>query len=47
MTTGYILFLSLSTFLSDTCVSCRDLGNLNLSGSLVPELGHLEHLRYL
>ena len=47
MTTGYILFLSLSTFLFDTCVSCRDLGNSNLSGSLVPELGQLEHLQYL
>jgi hypothetical protein len=25
----------------------RDLGNLNLSGHLVPELGKLEHLQYL
>jgi len=25
----------------------RDLGNLNLSGRLVPELGKLEHLQYL
>lgn len=27
--------------------SCSDLGNSNLSGHLVPELGHLEHLQYL
>ncbi|KAJ8430964.1 hypothetical protein Cgig2_003548 [Carnegiea gigantea] len=30
------------------CVhSCRDLGNSNLSGHLVPDLGKLEHLQYL
>jgi hypothetical protein len=27
--------------------SNRDLGNLNLYGHLVPELGKLEHLQYL
>ena len=26
---------------------CRDLGNSNLAGHLVPELGKLEHLQYL
>ena len=49
---GILLFfkftlVSLCTALSNTCVSCRDLGNSNLSGNLVPELGHLEHLQYL
>ncbi|CAL4950413.1 unnamed protein product [Urochloa decumbens] len=31
----------------DNRVTRVDLGNSNLSGSLVPELGHLEHLQYL
>ncbi|OEL27568.1 hypothetical protein BAE44_0011413 [Dichanthelium oligosanthes] len=31
----------------DSRVTRLDLGNSNLSGSLVPELGHLEHLQYL
>jgi len=31
----------------DNCVTRLDLGNLNLSGHLVPELGKLEHLQYL
>lgn len=28
-------------------IPCRDLGNSNLSGFLVPDLGKLEHLQYL
>ncbi|PAN31283.1 hypothetical protein GQ55_5G410800 [Panicum hallii var. hallii] len=31
----------------DNRVTRVDLGNSNLSGNLVPELGHLEHLQYL
>ncbi|WVZ71556.1 hypothetical protein U9M48_020130 [Paspalum notatum var. saurae] len=31
----------------DNRVTRVDLGNSNLTGSLVPELGHLEHLQYL
>ncbi|KAG0537330.1 hypothetical protein BDA96_03G139900 [Sorghum bicolor] len=31
----------------DSRVTRVDLGNSNLSGNLVPELGHLEHLQYL
>ncbi|URE48217.1 receptor kinase 1 [Musa troglodytarum] len=31
----------------DSRVTRVDLGNSNLSGHLVPELGHLEHLQYL
>ncbi|PNT70359.1 hypothetical protein BRADI_2g10816v3 [Brachypodium distachyon] len=31
----------------DNRVTRVDLGNSNLSGHLVPELGHLEHLQYL
>ncbi|KAH9612283.1 hypothetical protein KSS87_015502, partial [Heliosperma pusillum] len=32
---------------SDNHVTRLDLGNLNLSGHLVPDLGNLEHLQYL
>lgn len=51
-----VLYMKLNYFSRTSSSNCflgihpssnRDLGNLNLSGHLVPELGKLDHLQYL